>query len=77
MMPRKPVVGVVYGHLFTFLPPTRAFLLLEQTAIDGRPKPMPSPLNYPANLDNSSAIVNIVGGFDGISKRPILIGLKK
>ena len=47
-MPRKPVVGVIFGRLFTFSPPTRASQLSEQTAIDDRPKPMPSPLNYPA-----------------------------
>ena len=42
------VEGVVFGRLFTFLPPTRGSQLLEQTAIDNRPKPMSSPLNYPA-----------------------------
>ena len=46
--PRKLVEGIVFGRLFTFSPPTRASQLLEQMAIDGRPKPMPSPLNYPA-----------------------------
>ena len=44
-MPQK---GVVYDRLFTFSPPTREFQLSEQTAIDDRPEPMPSPLNYPA-----------------------------
>ena len=47
-MPSKPVEGVVFGRLFTFLPPTRASQFSEQTAIDDRPKPTPSPLNYPA-----------------------------
>ena len=46
-MPSKLVEGVVYGHLFIFSPPTRASQFSEQTAIDDRPKPMPSSLNYP------------------------------
>ena len=47
-MPRKPVVGAFFGRLFTFLPPTWASQLSEQTAIDYRPEPMTSSLNYPA-----------------------------
>ena len=39
-MPSKPVEGVIYGHLFTFLPPTRASQFLEQTAIVDKPKSM-------------------------------------
>ena len=34
-MPRKPVVGVVFGRLFTFSPPTRASQLRP---IDNRPE---------------------------------------
>ena len=45
VMPRKPVVGVVFGRLFTFLPPTSASQLRP---IDNKPKPMSSPLDYPA-----------------------------
>ena len=44
----KPVVGVIYGRLFEFSRPTRVSQLLEQTAIDDRPKSMSSLLNYPA-----------------------------
>ena len=47
-MPSELVEGVVFGRLFTFLPPTRASQFSEQMAIDDRPEPMPSPLNYPA-----------------------------
>ena len=47
-MPSEPVEDVVFGRLFTFLPPTRASQFSEQTAIDDRSEPMPSPLNYPA-----------------------------
>jgi len=46
-MPSEPVEGVIYGCLYTFLPPTRASQFLEQTTVDDRPAPMPSPLNYP------------------------------
>ena len=45
MMSSEPVEGVVYGHLFTFLPPTRASQFSEEMAIDNRPT---SPLNYTA-----------------------------
>jgi len=47
-MPSEPVEGVIYGCLYTFLPPTRASQFLEQTTVDDRPTPMPSPLNYSA-----------------------------
>ena len=49
-MPRKPVEGVVFGRLFTFLPPKRVSQLSEQMAIDDRPKPMSSPINNPVYL---------------------------
>ena len=49
-MPLEPVEGVVFGHLFTFLPPMRASQFSEQTAIDDRPELMPSPINCPAYL---------------------------
>ena len=50
MMPSEPVEGVIYGRLLTFLPPMRASQFSEKTAIDDRPKLMPSSLDYPAYL---------------------------
>ena len=46
-MPSEPEEGVVYGHLFTFSPPTRVSQFSQKLTIDNRPEPMPSPLNYP------------------------------
>ena len=53
VMPSKLVVDVVLVHLFTFLIPIRVSQFSEKTDIDNRPKPMPSPLDYPAYIKSS------------------------
>ena len=47
-MPSEPVEGVIFGRLFTILPPTRASQFSKHTVIDDRPEPMLSPLNHHA-----------------------------
>ena len=52
----EPVEDVVFGRLFTFLPPTRVSQLRP---IDDRPKPRPSSLNYPANVGTDQSTIPI------------------
>ena len=55
-MPLELVEVVVFGRLFKFLPPMRVSQFSEQIAIDDRPKPMPSLLNYPAWSSEASCL---------------------